>query len=260
MTEEAPHDYDPAMVEMLQLIWGEGFLSPGGAQAVAEIMAGIPLDGRRVLDIGCGIGGLDRELLKLGDCHVTAIDVARPLVDLGRRHIAEAGLEDRIDIQCVEPDRPLPFADGAFDVVFGKDAWLHIPGKLGFLEDLFRVLKPGGLLAAGDWMKGPERFSADMLYFIELEAIPYHPATLAEYGLLLHQVGFIDVRLLDLNAWYREEAKRELSRLKGELHSALTEKLGIKVRDHFLEDWRMLVVVLEKGELRPGRLWARKPA
>ena len=40
----------------------------------------------------------------------------------------------------------------------------------------------------------------------------------------------------------------------------MTVKLGTKVRDHYLEDWRMLTVVLDKGELRPGRLWATKPA
>jgi len=48
--------------------------------------------------------------------------------------------------------------------------------------------------------------------------------------------------------------------LKGELYDLMTEKLGDTSRDHFLEDWRMLTVVLDKGELRPGRLWARKPA
>jgi phosphoethanolamine N-methyltransferase len=259
MNPEAPHDYDPAMVEMLQLIWGDGFLSPGGAAAVREIMADIPLDGRRVLDIGCGVGGLDRELVRLGDCHVTAVDVARPLVEIGRERIAAAGLSDRIDFRPIEPEQALPFADESFDIVFAKDAWLHIPDKRSFLSDVFRVLRPGGRIAAGDWMKGPGPFSADMLYFIELEGIPYHPASMAEYGLLLHEAGFVDVRLLDLNAWYCEEAKRELERLRGELYSALTEKLGSKVRDHFLEDWRMLTVVLDKGELRPGRLWAKKP-
>lgn len=260
MTEDIPHDYDHAMTEMLQIIWGEGFLSPGGPQAVKEIMSGIDVSGKRILDIGCGIGGLDQELIKLGSCRVTAVDVAVPLVKLGRERIASAAQSDRIEFRVVEPNRPLPFADQSFDIVFGKDAWLHIPDKHSFLQDVYRVLKPGGELAAGDWTKGPDPYSADMLRFIELEGIPYHPATLAEYGLLLHEVGFEQVRLEDINSWYREEAKRELERLKGPLYGALTEKLGPHTRDHFLEDWRMLTVVLEKGELRPARLWARKPA
>jgi phosphoethanolamine N-methyltransferase len=159
----------------------------------------------------------------------------------------------------IAPEKPLPFADASFDVVFTKDAWLHVVDKPALLRDVHRVLKPGGRLAGGDWMKGPDAFSADMLYFIELEGIPYHPTTLAEYGILLHEIGFEDVKLRDINAWYRDLAQQELARLKGELFDLMTAKLGAEARDHFIEDWRMLTVVLDKGELRPGRLWARKP-
>ena len=256
MADQVSHDYDTTMLDMLQIIWGEGYLSPGGPQAVREIMAGIDLAGKRGLDIGCGIGGLDRMLLELGAAHVTAVDVAAPLIALARRRVADP----RIAFEVIEPEQPLAFADAGFDVVFTKDAWLHVIDKRALLREVHRVLKPGGGLAGGDWMKGPEPFSTDMLYFIELEGIPYHPTTLAEYGRMLHETGFEDVKLLDINAWYRDLAKQELARLKGELFDVLTKKLGPEARDHFVEDWRMLTVVLEKGELRPGRLWARKPA
>jgi phosphoethanolamine N-methyltransferase len=254
MAGQVSHDYDTTMLDMLQIIWGEGYLSPGGPQAVREIVAAIDLAGRRVLDIGCGIGGLDQMLVSLGAAHVTAVDVVEPIIALARRRTTDP----RIAFEVIEPETPLPFADGAFDVVFTKDAWLHVIDKRVLLREVHRVLKPGGRLAGGDWMKGPEPFSADMLYFIELEGIPYHPVTLAEYGLILHETGFEDVRLLDINTWYRDLAKQELARLKGELFGLMTEKLGNEARDHFIEDWRMLTVVLEKGELRPGRLWASK--
>lgn len=260
MTEDTPHDYDASMIEMLQIIWGEGFLSPGGPQAVREIMQGIDLSGKRVLDLGCGIGGLDQVLVELGAAHVTAVDVASPLVTLGRTRIAAAGLPDRIALEVVQPEAALPFAADSFDIVFTKDAWLHVIDKPALLREVHRVLKPGGRLAGGDWMKGPEPYSADMIYFIELESIPYHPATLAEYGMMLHAAGFDQVKLLDISAWYRDLARQELVRLKGELFDVVTTKLGEQARDHFIEDWRMLTVVLDKGELRPGRLWATKAA
>lgn len=256
MADQISHDYDTTMLDMLQIIWGEGFLSPGGPRAVREIMAGIDLSGKRVLDIGCGIGGLDRVLIELGAAQVTAVDVAAPLIALARQRIGDP----QITFEVIEPEQPLPFADAGFDVVFTKDAWLHVIDKRALLREVNRVLNPGGELAGGDWLKGPEPFSADMLHFIELEGIPYHPVTLADYGLILHELGFGDVKLLDINAWYRDLAKRELARLKGELFELMTDKLGVEARDHFIEDWRMLTVVLEKGELRPGRVWARKPA
>jgi phosphoethanolamine N-methyltransferase len=255
MADQVSHDYDTTMLDMLQIIWGEGYLSPGGPQAVREIMAGIDLAGTRVLDIGCGIGGLDQVIVELGAGHVTAVDVVAPMIALARQRIADP----RIAFEVIAPEQPLPFADASFDVVFTKDAWLHVVDKPALLREVHRVLKPGGRLAGGDWMKGPEPFSADMLYFIELEGIPYHPATLAEYGILLHKIGFEDVKLVDINAWYRDLAKQELARLKGELFGLMTDKLGVAARDHFIEDWRMLTVVLDKGELRPSRLWATKP-
>jgi phosphoethanolamine N-methyltransferase len=255
MTDQISHDYDTTMLDMLQIIWGDGFLSPGGPQAVREITDGIDLAGKRVLDIGCGVGGLDQVLVELGAARVTAVDVAAPLIGLARRRVADS----RITFEVTEPEQPLPFADASFDVAFTKDAWLHVIDKRALLQDVRRVLKPGGQLAGGDWMKGPEPFSADMLYFIELEGIPYHPTTLADYGTMLHELGFEQVRLVDINSWYRDLAKQELARLKGELFDVMTEKLGIEARDHFIEDWRMLTVVLEKGELRPGRLWAVRP-
>ena len=255
MAEEHPHDYDTAMLEMLDIIWGDGFMSPGGPQAVRETLEGINLAGKHVLDIGCGIGGVDQVLISLGAGKVTAVDVAPPLVAQARQRFTDP----RVTFQVIEAERPLPFPDASFDVVFTKDAWLHVLDKPALLREVHRVLKAGGQLAGGDWMKGPEAFSADMLYFIELEGIPYHPTTLAEYGILLHEIGFEDVKLQDINAWYRDLAQQELARLKGELFGLMTEKLGVEARDHFIEDWCMLTVVLDKGELRPGRLWARKP-
>src|ERR1700742_1124626 len=99
---ETHEEYDDRMLKLLQIIWGEGFLSPGGPQAVREIVAGLDLREKSVLDIGCGV------------------DVAKLIVALGQERIARSALKDRIAIRLTEPG-PLPFSDGAFDVVFGKD-------------------------------------------------------------------------------------------------------------------------------------------
>lgn len=258
MTDTHSEEYDGRMLTLLQMIWGEGYLSPGGPQAVREIAGGIDLGGKRVLDIGCGLGGLDQVLLTLGAQHVTGIDVSPGIVERAQERIRRSGLNNKIDIRLVTPG-PLPYPDASFDIVFGKDAWLHIPDKAAHFAEVLRVLKHGGRIAAGDWMKSPGPYSRDMEYFFEMEGLTYHLVTLAEYGRLLHGAGFVDIRLTDITERYRAEAHEELARMKGELAGMMRAELGEEGNTHFIEDWRSLTVVLDKGELRPARIWATKP-
>ena len=52
---EHENEYPGTMVSMLGMVWGEGFMAPGGEGNVAKMVEGLELDGRRVLDIGCGV-------------------------------------------------------------------------------------------------------------------------------------------------------------------------------------------------------------
>jgi phosphoethanolamine N-methyltransferase len=98
-----------------------------------------------------------------------------------------------------------------------------------------------------------------MEYFFKMEGLTYNLVTLAEYGQFVHGAGFEDVALLDITDQSEVVAREELARMKGVLYGVLTEALGAESRDFFIEDWRSLTVVLDKGELRPARMRARKP-
>jgi SAM-dependent methyltransferase len=259
-TSSADHgdEYGDDLVALLELVWGEGFLSPGGPDAVRAIVAGYDLDGRRVLDIGSGLGGIDVLLASEYGAEVVGIDVEQELVRRARERVESAGLEDRVRIQRVEPG-PLPFEDGTFDVVFSKDSWIHVEAKAQLFREIHRVLRPGGRLLAGDWMCGPEPFSDHMYYFFELEGLTYHMEALENSGQLLEEAGFVDVELEDITAEYREQAHAEYASMQGEWNARMQDILGPDTAAHFVENWRALTVVLDRGELRPGRLRARRP-
>ena len=259
MTDQAHEDeYDDAMVAMLELIWGEGFMSPGGPQAVRDIVAGFDLTGKLVLDIGCGIGGVDLMLARDHGCDIIAFDIEAPLLDRARARAQAAGMAERIDFRLVEPG-PLPLEDACIDIVFGKDAWVHIPDKRALLGEVFRVLRPGGWLLAGDQLRGPEPYSAEMDYFLELEGLTFNLETLEKYDSMLRDCGFVDVDLADITDSYRIGARDEYERMKGPLNARMRELLGDAKAEHFVENWRQLAFVLDNGELRLGRLRARKP-
>src|ERR1700730_13224573 len=69
-------EYDASMQAFLQLVWGDGFLSPGGAEEVARLLEGSDISGCRVLDIGCGLCGICQLLVnRHGAGSVVGIDV-----------------------------------------------------------------------------------------------------------------------------------------------------------------------------------------
>ena len=252
-------EYEEELLNFLQIVWGEGFLSPGGPEAVARVMDGLDVRDKLVLDIGCGLGGVDVILARDHDARVMALDIEEDLVRRTRDRIRQNGLSDRVEVRQCRPG-PLPLEDQSVDVVFGKDSWIHIQDKASFFAETFRVLKPGGLLTAGDWMRAPGPYSRDMLYFFEIEGLTYHMDTQENYGRLLQEAGFMEVKVEDISGQLLPQAKAEYQDMDGRLKEPMIKALGRKRWAHFVENWRIYNVVLEKGELRPGRFRARKTA
>ena len=61
------------------------------------------------------------------------------------------------------------------------------------------------------------------------------------------------------SADYRALCDAEYAQMKGPLRDPMADLLGAQTRDHFVENWHAMTVVLHKGELRTGRVRARKP-
>lgn len=252
--------YDDAHIGFLEMIWGEGYLSPGGPEEVARVIEGLDLLGKRVLDIGCGSGAITLSLaLDHGATHVTGVDVEAQVCAAARRRIGKAGAEDRVTIRQVTPG-PLDFAAESFDVVFSKDSIIHIPDKEFLSGEVFRVLRPGGWFAASDWLiahDGPP--SEAMRAYIALEDLDFAMASAHRYRCALTDAGFDDIVLRNRNAWYCEVARDELALLTGPERPELTRRHGAELVDHNIKTWTAMIKVLETGEHCPHHIRGRKP-
>jgi len=260
MTSQEHIEYDDQFTALLETVWGDGFLSPGGPQEVAKVLEGSDISGRQVLDIGCGVGGVDILLVrKYQAAHVVGIDVEEPVLEQSRQRASRENLSDCITYRLVEPG-PIPFADESFDVVFSKDAMIHIPDKAALFKDVFRVLTKGGIFVASDWMRcDAEPPSDDMRAYIETEGLSFGMAPPENYAASLQEAGFKDITLRDRNPWYAALARNEYEQMKGPLYPALVERAGQAETDRCIEVWRTMCVVLDSGELRPGHMRAVKP-
>ncbi len=107
----------------------------------------------RVLDIGSGIGGTSRCLVKEFGCRVTGIDLTDEYCQVASMLTAKVGLDGLIDYHQGDATN-LPFEDNQFDVVWTEHVAMNIPDKRRFYSEMYRVLKPGGTLAIYDVLAG----------------------------------------------------------------------------------------------------------
>lgn len=103
----------------------------------------IPFDGlagRDVLDVGCG-AGVDLARFARGGARITGVDIADAAVALARANLAQHSLPARL---LVADGERLPFPDARFDYVFAHGVVQYTANGRRLVEEVHRVLKPGG--------------------------------------------------------------------------------------------------------------------
>jgi ubiquinone/menaquinone biosynthesis C-methylase UbiE len=98
--------------------------------------------GALALDAGCGAGYHSLALARRG-CRVIGIDISSHILDQAAASAARAGLDERVEFRC-DSLEDLSFPDETFDLVHCRGVLMHIPDWTRALEQLCRVLKPGG--------------------------------------------------------------------------------------------------------------------
>ena len=259
-TADAAPEYDDTAIRFLEALWGDGYLSPGGPDEVDRVLEGLSLKGKTVLDIGCGSGGITLHLVERHNAaHATGFDVEEPVVLAARQRAEKRGLWNRATFVQAPPGR-LPFADASFDMVFSKDALLHVPDKDALFAEIFRVLKPGGVFAASNWMISHDgEPSPEMKAYIAAEGLSFSMASPARYAKAMERAGFADVAVRDRNPWYRDVARAELEALKGPLYRKVADAVGSAYVDKNIATWEAMQKVLDSGEHRPTHLRGWKP-
>ncbi|MCP3673692.1 MAG: methyltransferase domain-containing protein, partial [Gammaproteobacteria bacterium] len=241
-------EYNEAMITCLDMIWGEGFMAPGGEGNIDNLVEGFDLRGKKILDIGCGQGRPACYLAKQYGAFVVGTDLEKNLIQRSQLRAKEADLSEQTDFQLVKPG-PLNFADESFDYVISSGAFTQISDKLSMYKECLRVLKPNGVLSCYDWMKSPGEYSEDMLYWFKLEGLTYAMETIEKHQQLLLEAGFSSVKLTDRSPWFRKKVKQELHQIQTEYYSKIVDLIGKRETEGFIEDWRITARVCENEEM-----------
>ena len=177
--------------------------------------------GMEVIDIGCGLGGPMRRVVREAGVRVVGVNSSEIQLEQAKSLNAEAGIGHMVDyLACSFMDMSA-IADGAFDRGYAIESTCHAPDKAAAFAEIYRVLKPGALFW-GQEMCMTDKFDAsdarhramkaELMRGIALKDI----ATMGEVNRALESAGFRVIeakdRAVDENGqttpWYQPMERR----------------------------------------------------
>lgn len=209
--------YQPEAIAKYEAVYGQHFVSPGGADSARACVARLGLRaGMRVLDVGCGLGGSAFLMAREFGVAVHGIDVSANMLADARRRLAALDLGGQVTLEHTDVMALAP--QPRYDVVYSRDVFLHIHDKPGLMARLHALLRPGGLLFFTDYGRGEGELTAEFKAYIAQRE--YDLRTVRGYRALLEQAGLQQVVAEDHTDGFVSIMRTELARIADDAEHA----------------------------------------
>jgi sarcosine/dimethylglycine N-methyltransferase len=209
----------------------------------------------RVIDLGSGYGGAARYLAKNFGCYVDCLNLSKTQNILNQKNNLKTGLTDTINI-IHGSFEDIPVSNDSYDIVWSQDAILHSGNRPRVLDEITRVLKPGGEVIFTDPMQ------ADGCPVGVLQPIfdRIHLATLGSFNFYRSELlerGFEEVTVLPM----LDQMRTHYTRVGEDLQSRYYEIINLSSQeyvDKMLSGLGQWINGADKGYLAWGILHFRK--
>ena len=216
LSQQIQEFYD-ASSSLWEDIWGEhmhhGYYGADGRQEKNRRQAQIDLieellqwaevqQAENILDVGCGIGGSSLYLAQKFNAAATGITLSPVQAKRASERAVEFGLQERTNFQVADALN-MPFEDNSFDLVWSLESGEHMPDKNRFMQECYRVLKPGGKLILVTWchrstdespLSAEEKKHLEQIY--DVYCLPY-VISLADYEAIACLLPLQNIRTAD---------------------------------------------------------------
>lgn len=216
-----------------------------------------PIDAQsRIADFGAGYGGSARWLARTYGCHVSCVNLSEVQNNRNRDITRAAELDGLIDVHDASFEQA-PLDDGDFDHVWSQDSLLHAGARVQVLEEVDRILKPGGSFIFTDPMQAddcPDGVLQPVLDRLHLETL----GSIAWYRQEAERLGWSEVRVHELTPQLVAHYTRVRHNLT-ERRSELGDRISDEYFDRMIQGLGHWIDAGSKGYLAWGILHFRKP-
>ncbi len=128
-------------------------INPLRLQWISDLAGG--LQGKRVVDVGCGGGILSESMARAG-AQVTGIDLAEKPLKVAKLHKLESGVE--VDYRLIAAEELAAVEPESFDVVTCMEMLEHVPDPVSVMTACGRMVKPGGWVFFSTLNRNPKSY------------------------------------------------------------------------------------------------------
>ena len=249
--------WPPMRQAVVQAVFGEGLITPGGEEAVHRLLKPLGLNERMtVIELGAGLGGVTRLMAREFKLWATGFEPDPVLAAAAMELSTRAGLAKKAVVKCQPLDR-VDARAGTIDCMVAKESLWLVADKPALFAHLRRLLKPTGQISFSDFMHAGDPKAPDLLGWAAGEPVAPHLLSSADYRKLLEDLK-LEVRIMeDMTAEYSQAVLAAFAAHADHVkaHGAEPAWRAWVVTEGEL--WGRRLAALQSGALRVYRCYAR---
>lgn len=151
------HEINPLRLNWITQSIEDGYQYDASQSHDTAKTAASGLEGKKVLDVGCGGGILSESMARRG-ADVTGIDLGEENLKAASLHAEQSGLSEVLRYQHIPVERFAAEHAGTFDVVTCMEMLEHVPDPAAIVKACFDLLAPGGVCVLSTINRNPKSY------------------------------------------------------------------------------------------------------
>ena len=254
----APVNWSDWRIDLMERLWGTGFLLPGGTEFVHDLTKPLNLGSKAsVLVLSAGMGGPSNLIAEEFGAFIDGIEPDPELAAASTKRAAVVEGISRVTIKNIAIDDDAAF-ERKYDAVFAQEILLQLADKSRLFQHCVDALKKNGKLVITDFTRPDDIDAVSLDPWLKREAAASVPLDDAEMRALFKQAGFSVRTVEDMTERYINLVLDGWVAFEGSLRANAADREILLGMIAEAERWTERVALLKHDQIRYTRIFATK--